>query len=256
MILLRATLFNILFYAYNIIASIIFVPVLFMNRDAAFWLIGSYVGSIAWLERHVLGLHLEVRGRENLPEGGAYIVAAKHQSAFETFKLHVLWRDPAVILKKELIKVPLWGRYLARSEPIAIDRSSGRDAIRQIVEGAAEVKKAGRVLVIFPQGTRVWAWQTTQDKPYRVGVAQVASATGMPLIPMAHNAGMFWPRSGWIKYPGKVVFEFLPPVATDIEPAEILRALELRIETATERLEEEAARTYPRTAHLRQRPAA
>ena len=245
MIVLRSTLFSLLFYSLNIILSIAGIPVLFMSRRAAFGFIHFYVRSIYCLEKYVLGLDYEVRGREHLPASGPYIVAAKHQSPYETFKLHILWPDPAVILKRELIRIPLWGKYLSRSEPIAIDRSNARESLRELVEGARSVRDHGRVLVIFPQGTRVNPWETTVEKPYRIGIGQMQEATFMRVIPMALNSGLFWPRKGWIRNPGKVVFEFLPPVPSDLSGRDMLRDLETRIEEATLALQEEAERKYP-----------
>ncbi len=236
MIFLRSTVFNILFFLLNATLSIACIPFLFMNREAAFWQIHMYVSCIYWLERHVLGLDYEVRGLEYLPASGPYIVAAKHQSAYETFKLHLLWKDPAVILKRELIRIPLWGRYLARSEPIAINRKSIREALRQIVDGAKDVRDKGRVLVIFPQGTRVWPDETTAEKPYRVGIAQIRDATGLPVIPLALNSGAFWPRRGWIKKSGTVVFQFLEPVAAGLSGKDMMHDLETRIEAASKTL--------------------
>jgi 1-acyl-sn-glycerol-3-phosphate acyltransferase len=245
MMVLRATLFNILFYALNIALSILCLPTLFMSREAGFSQIAFYVRSIYWLERRVLGLDYEIRGREFLPTSGPYIVAAKHQSAYETFKLHLIWREAAVILKRELIRIPVWGRYLARSEPIAINRGNVRQALREITDGAKKVRDQGRVLVIFPQGTRVRPWESTVEKPYRVGLSQIREATGMPIIPMALNAGLFWPRSGWMKWPGKVVFQFLPPVPEDLRGKDVMKDIETRLEAATWLLQEEAIRRYP-----------
>ncbi len=241
MIALRATLFNLMFYGMNAILCVVCIPFIFAPRETAFDFIGFYVRCIYWLEKHILGLDYEVRGREYLPANAPYIVAAKHQSAYETFKLHILWRDPAVILKRELIRIPLWGKFLARSEPIAINRTNVRQALREITEGAKKVKEQGRVLVVFPQGTRTWPHETTDDKPYRIGVTQIREATGLPVIPMALNSGMFWPRKGWIKKPGKVVFEFLAPVPPELDSKAALHDLETRLEAATLKLQSKAA---------------
>ncbi len=250
MIALRSTLFTVSFYALNIVLAITGIPVLFMPRKARFAFIQFYVRSIYCLEKHVLGLDYEVRGREYLPKTGPYIVAAKHQSAYETFKLHILWKDAAVILKRELVRIPLWGRFLAASEPIAINRGNIREALREMTEGAKRVRDQGRVLVIFPQGTRVGVDETPADKPYRIGIAQMQEATGMRVIPLALNSGLFWPRkSGWMggghKMPGKVVFEFLPPVPANLSGRDITHDLEQRIEAASTALQDEAKKAYP-----------
>lgn len=238
--MIRATLFNLSFYALNVVLCLACLPVIVMPREAAFDFIHFYVSCIYWLEKHVLGLDYEVRGRENLPAAGPYIVAAKHESAYETFKLHLLWRDPAVVLKRELIRVPLWGRFLARSEPIAIDRGNIRESMRQLTDGARAIRDQGRVLIIFPQGTRVDVDASTAERPYRIGIEQMRAATGMPVIPLALNSGVYWPRRGWMKRPGKVVFEFLSPLPGDLTGKAMLKDLETRLEGASSRLAAEA----------------
>ena len=193
-----------------------------------------------FLERFLLGLHYEVRGKEHLPESGSYIVAMKHQSEYETLKLHVLFDDPAIILKQELLKIPLWGWYLQKSDVIAIDRSSPENAIASIQEGARRVKEQGRPIAIFPQGTRVAPGVGADVKPYKIGVARVQEATDLPIIPVAMNAGLFWPRDGFWKSGGSVVFEIFPPIPAGLERSELLQKLENTIEPASQRLMDEA----------------
>ncbi|MCB9991682.1 MAG: 1-acyl-sn-glycerol-3-phosphate acyltransferase [Rhodospirillales bacterium] len=244
MILLRATLFNIIFYGANALACIVCLPGLLLSREGAFVIIRSYVRSIHFLEKYILGLDYEVRGLEHLPKDGSFIVAAKHESAYETFKLHILFDDPAVVLKQELLRIPLWGKFLQRIHPIAIDRSKGRMASQQVIDGAQRVAKEGRPIIIFPQGTRVYTWQTVKDRPYKSGAMRMYAATDMPIIPLALNSGVYWPRKGWIKRPGKVIFEFLPPIPQGRDPETIMPELESRLEGASKALEHEAYATY------------
>jgi len=200
----------------------------------------GFVHTNALLERWILNLKYEVRGAEHLPTSGAYIVASKHQSAFETMKLHILFKDPAVILKKELLSIPLWGWYLAKSDVIAIDRSSRSAAVESIKAGALHMKEMGRPIVIFPQGTRVYPETTTKEKPYKIGVARVQDATQLPIIPMAMNAGVYWPRNAFWKSSGTVVFEFLPPIEAGIDSTTLMTALEDGIENTSNALMKEA----------------
>lgn len=202
--------------------------------------VAAFVRINAMLERYVLGLRYEIRGAEHLPESGSYIVAAKHQSAFETMKLHILFKDPAIILKKELLSIPLWGWYLAKSDVIAIDRSSRSAAVESIKAGALHMKEMGRPIVIFPQGTRVSPETTAKDKPYKPGVARVQDATGLPILPMAMNAGVYWPRNAFWKSSGTVVFEFLPRIEPGMDSGALLGKLENDIENASNALMEEA----------------
>ena len=237
---IRSTVYNLLFYGLTAAACIICLPALFMPRRIFMGVVYGFVFCNDLLEKYILGLKFEVRGLENLPASGSYIVAAKHQSAYETTKLHILFDDPAIILKKELLKIPLWGRYLAKTEPIAIDRSSPKNAIKSIKEGAKIVAKQGRPIIIFPQGTRVATDVTPRQKPYKIGIARIQEATRLPIIPMALNTGVFWPRNSWIKKPGKVVFEFLPAIEAGLPADKLLKKLETEIEERSKSLMEEA----------------
>ena len=171
------------------------------------------------------------------------MVAAKHQSTYETFKLHFLFSDPAIILKKELLSIPIWGAFLKRIEPVAINRADRKEATEKVIEGAHRVQKQGRPLIIFPQGTRVKLEHTTEDKPYKQGIARMQNATGMTIIPLALNTAKFWPRSKWCKYPGTVIFEFLPAIEPGRDIKEVMNELETALEENSKRLCDEAEAT-------------
>ena len=237
---IRSTLFNILFYGLTALACVLCLPGLFFKDRGLYMIVHSFVNSIYFLEKYVLGLDYEVRGLEHLPKDGSYVVAAKHQSPYETFKLHRLFGRPAIVLKKELLSIPLWGKFLGRVQPIAIDRSQGKSAMNQIIEGAKAIKDDGRAIVIFPQGTRVYPWQTTKDKPYRAGVARIHTSTGMPIIPLSMNTGIFWPRKSWLKQSGKVIFEFHEALKPSQSVEDIMKELENIVETNSKALENEA----------------
>ncbi|MFN3700433.1 MAG: 1-acyl-sn-glycerol-3-phosphate acyltransferase [Alphaproteobacteria bacterium] len=241
---LRSSLFNLAFYGVTAIACIACLPTLAFPRQALLKIVRIWVGTVFVLEKYILGLRFEIRGLEHLPKDGkSYIIAAKHQSAYETMKLHTLFGDPAIILKQELLKIPLWGAYLKKSDVIAIDRSTPDAAIASIQDGAKRMMSQNRPIVIFPQGTRVRTDQTAQDKPYKIGVMRIQEATGLPIIPLALNSGYFWPRKGWFKRPGTVAFEFLPPIIAASDKAErgaALKALEAATEEKSEALLKEA----------------
>lgn len=242
--MIRSTIFNIVFYGFTAISCVLCLPFLFLPKKDAMWAVRLFVDSALFFERHILGLDYEVRGLEHLPKGPC-IVAAKHESAYETTKLNILFDDPAIILKRELLRIPLWGRFLAKVEPIAIDRSQGKEAMEQIIDGARRVQAQGRPIIIFPQGTRVSPSKKVSDRPYKIGAARMALETGLPLVPMALNSGMFWPRKSWRKRPGKIVFEFLPPVSlASNDPTVITRDLESRLEAASDALHREAIKLY------------
>ncbi len=238
----RSTVFNLCFYILTGICCIILLPTLVLPRKYYMGVVYGFGYTTAFLEKYILRLSYEIRGKEHLPDGGAYIVAAKHQSAYETFKLHILFNDPAVVLKKELLKIPLWGKYLEKSDVIAIDRSTPKIAIKSIQDGAQRVKNQGRSIIIFPQGTRVKPETTAKERPYKIGIMRIQESTNLPIIPMALNTGIFYPKGGWCKKPGKVIFEFLPPVQPDHgkDVGSVLKQLETDIEQKSGKIMNEA----------------
>ncbi len=236
----RSTLFNVLFLLLVGIECLICLPALLLPRRYFLYVVYGFVHSVHWLERGVLNLRYEIRGLENLPPEGSFIVAAKHQSAYETMKLHLLFKDPAVILKQELLSIPLWGQYLKKSDVIAIDRSTPEQAIQSIQDGARRMMAQGRPIVIFPQGTRVRIDQTPAEKPYKIGIARIQEATGLPIIPLALNTGFFWPSKGWHKSSGTVIFNFLKPLPAGLERKTLMSALEKTLETESGKLLDEA----------------
>jgi 1-acyl-sn-glycerol-3-phosphate acyltransferase len=233
---LRALLFNISFYGITAVMCIACLPGLCLPRKGVFWIVRTYLHLVYMLEKYILGLNYRIEGWEHVPKRGPFLIAAKHQSAYETLKLHRLLQDPAIILKKELLSIPLWGRFLSRIDPIAIDRSQGRQATQQVIDGARRVSKQGRPMVIFPQGTRVRIDQTADEKPYKIGVARMQEETGLPIIPLALNSGKFWPRKSWMKYPGCVTFKFLPPIEAGEPPDQVIKKLQETLERESQKL--------------------
>ena len=232
---IRSTIYNIFFFGLTAIACVLCLPTLLMPRKAFMGVVHAFVFTNDLLEKLILGLKFEIRGLENLPAKGPYLIAAKHQSAYETTKLHILFDDPAIVLKQELLKIPLWGKYLAKSDVIAIDRSTPKAAVKSIQEGAKRMAAQGRPIIIFPQGTRVRTDTTIKEKPYKIGIVRLQEATNLPIIPMALNSGVYWPRNSWFKKPGKVIFEFLPPIEPDhgMEAGEVLKKIETDTENKT-----------------------
>lgn len=242
---IRSTIFNICFYILTAVSCVVLLPTLFLPRSIFLGVVTGFCRSTAFLEKYILGLTYEIRGQKHLPSSGAYIVAAKHQSAYETLKLHLLFNDPAVVLKKELLKIPLWGKYLAKSDVIAIDRSSPKAAIKSIQDGAKHVASQNRPIVIFPQGTRVAPDISAQKKPYKIGIVRMQEATALPIIPMALNTGVFYPRNKWCKKPGHVIFEFMPPIMPSDNASDVLKQIEMKVEERTSHLMEEGKNTIP-----------
>jgi 1-acyl-sn-glycerol-3-phosphate acyltransferase len=236
MIVLRAAFFNAAFTLWTVLIGICALPVLAAPRRInarfdRFWVAVS-LKLLAW----IVGLTHEVRGAENLPSEPA-IVALKHQSAWDTLFLPILLKDPAIIAKRELLRIPIFGWYLWRGGVIAIDRKSAATALRQIVEGARKAKAEGRSIAIFPEGTRS---AVGGHLPYQPGIAALYSQLGLPIVPVALNSGLFWPRNSYMKKPGRVMVEILPPIPPGQDRRQVISELQSRIESATDRLVAEA----------------
>ena len=186
------------------------------------------------LQRTVCGLGYDVRGLENLPEGGV-IVMSKHQSAWETIALRALLPPRQTwVLKRELLWVPVFGWALAGARPIAIDRTAGRAAARKLVEQGTRRLEQGYCVILFPEGTRV---APGEHSKYHIGGGLLAASSGYPVVPIAHNAGVFWARRGVKKYPGTIQVVVGPPIATEgLSAAQITRRVEEWIEHTVDRL--------------------
>ena len=189
-----------------------------------------------WLLKHVVGLDYELRGAEKLPQGPC-LVAAKHQSAWETFALVPLFRDPALLMKRELFWIPFHGWFSHKFGMIPVDRDKGPTALRRMLREAKTRIAAGREIVVFPEGTR----RAPGAPPdYKSGVVLLYEALGVPCVPVALNSGLFWRRRSLTLQPGTVVVEFLDPIPPGLPKAAFLERLKTSIETATNRLLEEA----------------
>ncbi|MBI1206069.1 MAG: 1-acyl-sn-glycerol-3-phosphate acyltransferase [Azospirillum sp.] len=232
MTLLRSLAFNLAFYGWTGLMCFALLWILLLPHRQMIAVVRWYLGTVAALERSLIGLRYEVRGRHHLPDG-AFIVAAKHQSAWETMKLHLLVADPAVVLKRELMYLPIWGWYAAKARMIPVDRGARGRAIASLVAGARRIKAEGRPIVIFPQGTRTapGAWRS-----YRVGVGVLYQELDLPIVPMALNSGLFWARNSFFKRPGTVTVEFLAPIPPGLGRERAMAELEERLEAATDRL--------------------
>lgn len=240
---IRSTLFNVAFFIMTLAMMLCVLPTLLMPREKSMRIVHLWVNTIYCLERWLLNLDYQIRGAENIPQGTAYLLASKHESSYETFKLHRILGDPAIVLKRELLNIPIWGLFLKKIDPIAIDRSNRDQAIKSLLAGVDHVRAQGRPIVIFPQGTRVKWNATTAEKPYKGGVAKMQDSSGLPIIPLALNTGVFWPKASWIKKPGTVIFEFLPAIPPGKPVAETMALLETVLETACNDLHQEALKT-------------
>jgi len=244
MLAIRSLLFNALFYLNMVVLMIIGLPTMLFGRKAVFALARLWGAISVWLLEAICGLKLEYRGVENIP-AGAVLIAVKHQSFLETFALLKYAPDFAIILKRQLTYVPLFGLYLIVSQQIAIDRGRGRQALQQITAAARTVFAAGRQVFIYPEGTRR---APAAPPKYKQGAAALYTETGVKCLPVAVNTGLFWRRRGFIRRPGLAVIEYLPVIAPGLDRNAFAERLESTIETACAHLNAEALAKDPALA--------
>jgi 1-acyl-sn-glycerol-3-phosphate acyltransferase len=185
-----------------------------------------------WLLRLFCGTRMEVRGREKLLPGPV-IVAVKHQAFWDTFAIISLMRDPALVMKAELLSVPIYGRFCRKFELIPVQRELGPSALRQMVRAARNRATQGREILIFPEGTRKIPGEPPNYKP---GVAFLYQDLKLPVCPVALNSGMYWPRRSFLRYPGTIVVEILEPITPGLPRQEFMERLQSAIEAASDRL--------------------
>ena len=239
--MLRSILFNVIYGLWTAAMHVICLPLLLGPRSWIYGAAGLWIDVTLWLLKHVVGLDYRVIGAENLPKGSA-IYAAKHQSAWETLFLSRYLHYPAFVLKRELLAIPLFGWYLKKVGMIGIDRKAGASALRNMTRQSAEVFAQDRSLLIFPEGTRV---APGQQKPYQPGIAGLYGQLKVPVVPIALNSGLFWGRKAFVKKPGTITVEILPPIQPGLDRKSLMRDLENRIETAANALARSGGATLP-----------
>lgn len=233
MVLLRSVLFYLGLSAATLVFTplgILLYPLPFPVR---FRIMSRWAAFNLWWLRLTCGLRYEVMGREHVPDQ-ASIILCKHQSAWETLALQLVFPPQAWVLKRELLWIPIYGWGLASMAPIAIDRGSTTRALRQIVRQGRERLDAGIWVVIFPEGTRV---APGERRTYQPGGGMLGAESGRAVVPIAHNAGYFWPRQSLRKFPGTITMVIGPPIeSAGRSAAEITRLAEEWIETTVSRL--------------------
>lgn len=246
MLLLRSLLFNLAFYVNLVVLMTIWLPALLMRRQASLELGRAWGRTSLWLLDKIVGLKVEYRGLENIPQG-PIIVACKHQSVWETFVLPIKFPDFSYILKHELVFIPFFGWYLLSAEQIAIDRAKGGKILPELTRKVKALFEQGRQLFIFPEGTRR---PVGAPPEYKFGIVHLYRETNAPCVPVALNSGLFWPRRTILRRPGTVVLEFLPPIQPGLGSREFFSVLQDRMETATNRLIDEAIARDPSLADV------
>jgi len=233
MLFIRSLAFNIAFVVNNALWFVLALPGLLLPRKRFFRrILHPWCWSNLKLHARICGVRMEFRGRENIPAGGC-MVACKHQSAWETLALAASFAEPRYVLKRELMWVPLFGLYLRKAGQVPINRGRRSEAIAGMNRAAALAVREGGQLLIFPEGTRR---PVGAPPAYKHGVAHMYEILGAPVVPVAINAGVFWPRRTFLKHPGTIVMEFLPAIPPGLPKDAFFERLREAIESATDRL--------------------
>ncbi len=234
MLLLRSLLFNLFLYTGIVFVFLIALPALFLPAKVTSYfgkLLGHYVVLIV---RIFLSTKVEFKGIENIPKNEKYFVASAHQSMFETFALQSVLDYPVFILKKELLKIPLFGLYLKKIKSIEITRdTTTKDNLNFFEKVANIIKNEKRPLLIFPQGTRV---KVDDIVPFKKGVGRIYEALNISCVPIALNSGSVWPKKGIIKHPGRITVSFLEPIKPGLNREDFVKNLEMKIYDEIKRL--------------------
>ncbi|HYN46462.1 MAG TPA: lysophospholipid acyltransferase family protein [Allosphingosinicella sp.] len=227
---LRSLLFAIVFYVGSAPFVLLAFPASLIGTGAVRACAHGWCRFHRWCARALLGIGSRIEGT---PPSGSALVAVKHQSMYETLEIFLMLDDPALVLKRELLKIPLWGWVVKRYGAIPIARSGGAAALRQMMRAAEAAIAENRPIVIFPEGTRV---APGERPPLKSGFAGLYRAFNLPVVPVAVDSGRLWPRQGFVKRPGIVTFRF----GESIPPGLKRDAIEAAVHAAINALEGEA----------------
>lgn len=230
--MIGSLLFNIGNFVWSAVMHIVCIPLLiapasWVWKAGHLWIDGTFL-----LLRICCGIRYREIGLENLPNGPA-IIAAKHQSTWETMFLSRRLNQPAFVLKRELLMIPLFGWFMRKIGMIAVDRSGKAAALKKMVKDSGAAFAAGRQIIIFPEGTRV---APGQHRAYQPGIAALYGQLNVPVIPVALNSGLFWGRKAFVKKPGTILVQYLPAIDPGLNRKAFMAELEARLEPAAQAL--------------------
>ena len=242
---LRSFLYVIWLYGWMAVLSILALPSLLMPRAVTLWFVRTYARIVVLGLRLICGVRVEFRGQEHIPDGPV-LIAGKHQAMLDVFLPFLVFRDPVLVMKRELLWYPGLGWYAMKTHMLAIDRDGGARTMKKMLAAAkARVNVEGRQMLIYPEGTRTLPGAAPDYKP--AGTRAFYKTLGVPLVPFATNSGLCWPAHGMMRRPGRVVYEVQPPLPEDMNPKAMLVELETRLEAASDRLLDEGLAAQGRT---------
>ena len=227
MTLIRSIIFTLAQFLYTTAYALLSPFIYPFNQHTRHRLLSGYAVGNLWLLKVICGLRMEIRGAENIPAQPC-VVLSKHQSAWETISLQTVLPAHVWVAKRELLWIPFFGWLLALSAPITLNRSKGKESMRQVLEQGKQKLAAGFSVVMFPEGTRIAFGQRGK---YKIGGALLAEQSGAMVLPVAHNAGKFWGKNSFIKHPGTIIMVIGKPIiTTGLKADEINRLTEAWIE--------------------------
>ncbi len=228
---MRKSLFTVWMVSCTLVYGLILLPSL-IAQPTALWAARQWAHGVLFGLRHIVGVRLVISRLETLPTGGA-LIAAKHQSMLDTIVPFVMFKAPAFILKKELLRIPIFGWYAARAGMIPVDRDGQAAALKALVRATQRQLDAGRQIIIFPEGTRQ---QIGADPAYKPGVAALYRDLNVDCIPLALHTGHVWPARGMPSHAGVAQFEVLPAIAAGLSRGAFMRTLQEQLDAASTRL--------------------
>ena len=230
MLYLRSLIFNICAFFITLFMSIIFLPFLVLPMRHMMWIPKIWVSLIFFLLKHITHLTFEVRGVVPKTPG---LIASKHQSTFETFVFHKILKNPVYFLKKELLNIPVIGWYFRKGGMIPLNRNNRKLPFKKLCLTALRTINSGTSIILFPEGTRT---APGEKIPYKTGISLFYQALNTNVTPVALNSGVFWGRRSFLKKPGCVIIEFLPPISPGLDSKAFLTLLETQIEEKSKEL--------------------
>ena len=232
MLVLRSLVFNVVFYVNMIVWMIAIIPTFVLPRGALREAVRAWAHANLWLLRVITGTRVQWRGLDKIPPG-AFLVAAKHQSLWETFALLTIFADPVFVMKRELMWIPFFGWYAWKAQSVGINRKGRSAALADLAIRSEQALADGRQIVLFPEGTR----RTPGAEPaYKYGIVHLYDKLNTPVLPIALNSGLYWPRRKFLRRPGTVVVEILDPIPPGESKETFFARLQETIETASDRL--------------------
>ena len=242
MLFVRSLLLNIAVYGIIAVGCVLNSVLGLFSREFIIWFWNhSFIPAIVLSLRYIGGIKIEIRGAQYINQTSG-IYAGKHESAVETYVLSNYLKRATFVMKKELTYIPIFGWAQALYGMIPINRSAGAAAMKDMLRHAQKMAEAQRPIVIFPEGTRR---RPGQPPAYKPGVALLYQHLNLPVTPIASNTGFFWARNSFLRYPGKIIFEFLPPIEPGLGKQAFMAKLQDSIEQKCRELNEETLKNYP-----------